>query len=202
MACKRFTTCLVVKRAYPMEAISSSTDPAARLFTSVLRCPSFSALLRLMPALRASFSSISRPRPIAAARSSVRRYCWIRLRALAVLTIFEPVPARAAVLVGDDFHRVAALERGIQRNQLAVDLRAQHTRVAHLRMDEEGEVQRRRTFGEFLYVARGREDIDFVLEEIHAQGVHEFLGVGFLPLPGRRSSRSHSNSGASLTLTA
>ena len=36
----------------------------------------------------------------------------------------EPVPARAAVLVGDDFHRVAALERGIQRNQLAVDLRA------------------------------------------------------------------------------
>ena len=94
----------------------------------------------------------------------------------------EPVAAGAAVLVGDDLHRIAALERRIQRHQLAVDLRA-HALAAHLRVDEEGEVQRGRALGEFLHVSGGREDVHFVLEQVHAQGVHEFLGVGFLPLP-------------------
>ena len=50
-------------------------------------------------------------------------------------------------------------------------------------MDEEGEVQRRRALGELLHVPGGREDVDFILKEIHAQRVHELLGVGFLPLP-------------------
>ncbi len=50
-------------------------------------------------------------------------------------------------------------------------------------MDEEGEVERRRAFGKLLDVARRGEDVDLILEEVHAQGVHELLGVGFLPLP-------------------
>ena len=49
-------------------------------------------------------------------------------------------------------------------------------------MDMEGKVQRRGAFGQFLDVAGWRVNVNFVMEEIHFQGVHELLGTGFVTL--------------------
>ena len=49
-------------------------------------------------------------------------------------------------------------------------------------MDEKGEIQRGRSFGKLFDGAARSEDIYFVLEQIHAQGLHELAGIRLVAL--------------------
>src|SRR3712207_4552862 len=95
----------------------------------------------------------------------------------------EPVARRAAVLVrGEDLDDVARAQLVVQRDDLAVDARADAA-VADLRVDLVGEVQRRGAVRQRLDLALGREDEDLLVEEVDLQRLHELLGVLELLLP-------------------
>src|SRR4051794_24103943 len=95
----------------------------------------------------------------------------------------EPVARRAALALGrQDLDDVARLQRVVQRDDLAVDLRA-HAAVAELGVDLVGEVERRRAGGERLHLTLRGEDEDLLVEEVDLQVLHELLGVLELLLP-------------------
>ena len=95
----------------------------------------------------------------------------------------QPVARRAALaLARQHLDDVAGLQRVVERDDLAVDLRADAA-VAELGVDLVGEVQRRGARGQRLDLALGREDEDLLVEEVDLQVLHELLGVLELLLP-------------------
>ena len=95
----------------------------------------------------------------------------------------EPVARRAALaLGGEDLDDVAGLQLVVQRDDLAVDARADAA-VADVGVDLVGEVQRRGAGGERLDLALGREDEDLVLDQLAAQLVGELRRVLGVALP-------------------
>src|SRR5204863_520173 len=75
-------------------------------------------------------------------------------------------------LGGEDLHEVAALQPVVERDDPAVDLRADHT-VADVGVNRVGEVDRRRARRQYLHLALRREDVDLVREEVGAEGLEE-----------------------------
>ena len=103
-----------------------------------------------------------------------------RLRGLDDL---EPIAAGTlAVLLGDDFDKVARLQRRVKRHDAAVHLRA-YTLVANRGMDAIGKVNRRRAAGQIDDLALGREDEDFIAEQVDLERFDELLGVARVVLP-------------------
>src|SRR6266702_512297 len=96
----------------------------------------------------------------------------------------QPVPRRPGVwrLGGEDLHRLAVLERVLQRHEPLVDPRA-HAAVADLGVHGVGAVDRGRARRELEDVALGREDEHLVDVEVGLEVVDEVLGVRQLPLP-------------------
>src|SRR5215212_4965207 len=89
-----------------------------------------------------------------------------------------PAPA----LRGQDLDEVAALQTVVERDDPAVDLRADGA-VADVCVDGVGEVDRRRAGGQRLDLALRSEHIDLVLEEIGAEGLDELARVRLVLLP-------------------
>ena len=54
--------------------------------------------------------------------------------------------------------------------------------MAHLAVDVEGEVQRRRAFGQFLHITGRGVDVDLVLEQVQLERMHELARVRFVAL--------------------
>src|SRR5204863_6129729 len=95
----------------------------------------------------------------------------------------QPVARRAALaLAGEDLDDVAALELVVERDDLAVDARADAA-MADLRVDLVGEVERRGPGRERLDLALRREDEDLLVEQVDLEVLHELFGVGELLLP-------------------
>ena len=94
----------------------------------------------------------------------------------------DPFPARGLVRTGHDLDDVAVLERGPQRDELAVDPRAD-TAVSDVGMDPVGEIERRRSAWKGEDVSLRREGVDLIGIEVDLQGVHEHPGVRDLVLP-------------------
>ena len=102
----------------------------------------------------------------------------------------QPVARRAALLLGGQhLDDVARLQLVVQRDDLAVDLRADAA-VADVGVDGVGEVERGRAGGEVLHLALRREDEDLVLEQVDLQRLEELgrvllaLGLDELAQPG------------------
>jgi hypothetical protein len=75
----------------------------------------------------------------------------------------QPVAAGSALLRGKYLHLLPVVERGIQRNDRAVDFGAAAP-MPELGMDVIGEIDRRRTFGQVDHAALRREHINGVRE--------------------------------------
>ena len=104
----------------------------------------------------------------------------LRLRGLDDL---EPVAAGAlAVLLGDDLDEIARIQLVIQRHDAAIDLRADAL-IADRAVNAIGKVNRRRAAGQIDNLSLGREDEDFVAEQIHLERGDEFLAVTHVVLP-------------------
>src|SRR2546426_817322 len=90
------------------------------------------------------------------------------------LHVGQPVARRLGDRAGEDLHRVAVVQRPVQRGDAAVDAGAVAV-LADLGVDREGEVDGRGAFGEALHVAERREDEDLVLVEVDFEELEEFL---------------------------
>src|SRR3990170_2231962 len=104
----------------------------------------------------------------------------------------EPVAAGAfRRLGGDNLHDGAALQRRVQRNQLAVHFPTDAA-VPHIGMDAVGEVYRCGAGRQLFDLALRREDVDVVLEYVGLDRLHELSGssdhlllpINQLPEPG------------------
>ncbi len=82
----------------------------------------------------------------------------------------------------EDLDRVPVVQRGVQRDEPAVDPRA-HALVAHIGVDGVGEVDRGRPLRQRDHVPFGGEHEDLVGVQVEAQAVEELAGFGALPLP-------------------
>ena len=82
-------------------------------------------------------------------------------------------PARP--LGGDDLDDVAVAQLGIQRDQPAIDLRADAL-VSDVGVDAVREVERGRPAGQLLDLAFRREDVDLVLKDVGLQRIDKLLG--------------------------
>ena len=100
---------------------------------------------------------------------------------LGCLDNLEPVAVGIAGRIGNNLYGIAVLEHAPQGDKPAIDLGA-GTVLAHLGMHVEGKVQGRCPFRQLLDIACRRIHVDLVLEEVHLEGMHELLGVSFLPL--------------------
>ena len=96
----------------------------------------------------------------------------------------QPVAARAGRLglAGEDLDDVAGLQPPLQRDQPAVDPRADAA-VADLGVHRVGQVHRRRAPRQRDHVALGREDEDLLGGEVEAQRLEEVARVRGLTLP-------------------
>ncbi len=94
----------------------------------------------------------------------------------------QPISAGAAPFGREDLHLIAVPQLIVQGNDLAVHLRPL-AKVADLRMHAVGEIDGRRSSGQFDDVSLGREDVDLLGEEVCLQRIHEFLSVHQLPAP-------------------
>ena len=95
----------------------------------------------------------------------------------------EPVERRPrARLVDEHLDDVAVLELEVERDDLAVDLRADAV-VADVGVHLIGEVERRRAGGQREHVALGREDEHLRLEQIELEVLHEHARIAHVVLP-------------------
>ena len=102
---------------------------------------------------------------------------------LGCLTDTKPVGARAAGGRGcQDLHPVAGFQRGIQGNDLAVDLRADAL-VADGGVDTVGKVQGSGPLGHGDNISLGGKEEYFLGEKVGFQGIQEFTGIPGLCLP-------------------
>ena len=83
---------------------------------------------------------------------------------------------------GHDLHPVAGFQRGVQGDDLAVDLGA-HALVAHGGVDAVGEVEGRGSLGHGHHVALGGEEEHFLGEQVGLEGIDKLLAVPGLVLP-------------------
>ena len=82
----------------------------------------------------------------------------------------------ALALGGEHLDDVARLQLVVERDDLAVHLRADAA-VPDVGVDGVGEVERRRAGGEVLHLALRREDEHLVLEEIDLERLQELGGL-------------------------
>ena len=95
----------------------------------------------------------------------------------------HPVARRAAALLRrEDLDEVAVLQLVVQRDDAAVDLRADGA-MADVGVHGVGEVDRRRAGRQRLDLALRREDVHLVLEEVGAERLHELARVGLVGRP-------------------
>ena len=98
------------------------------------------------------------------------------------LDYLQPVPAGAVALGGHDLDDIAVLQLCFQGHQAVVDPGA-HAGMAHLGVDAVGEIQRYGAGGQLDDVALGRKDVDVLVEQVLAHGLHELAGIPHLLLP-------------------
>src|SRR2546422_5386766 len=91
------------------------------------------------------------------------------------LDVGEPVTRRLGLLARHNLHRVAVLERAVQRRDAAVDTSPLAV-LPDLRVHREGEVDRGRPLRESLHVAARREHEDLVLVKVDLEELEELLG--------------------------
>ena len=96
--------------------------------------------------------------------------------------VIRPILARRLPLGGQHLDRVAGFEPIAQRHHPAVDARARQM-MADLRMNPIGEIDHRRAQRKIEHVALGREDENFLGEEIVLDGREKFLRVLEILLP-------------------
>ncbi len=95
----------------------------------------------------------------------------------------QPVAGRAAGgLAGEDLDEVPRAEAVRERHDAPVDTRPDRA-VADIGVDGVGEVDRRGTGRQLADLALRREDVDGVLVEVGAEGVHELTRVARVLLP-------------------
>ena len=88
----------------------------------------------------------------------------------------EPVGLRRLRLGAQDLHLIAILDRGAQRHDAAVDLRA-HRLIAEIGVHGISEIDRRRALGQLDQFAGGREGEDAILIHRHACMLEQLLGA-------------------------
>ena len=90
----------------------------------------------------------------------------------------HPIDAGLSVLIRDYLDDVAVFEEGAQRRDFPVDLRPDAV-AAHLRVDREGEIDRRRSARQALHLAPRGENEHLVLEQVDLHGIDQISRIGF-----------------------
>ncbi len=89
---------------------------------------------------------------------------------------FKPIARWSAALGGQDLHLVAGFQAVVERDQLAIDLRAAAA-VADFGMHRVGKIDRRGAHRQVDDIAAWGENVHAVFKDVCFDAVHEFLGV-------------------------